>query len=127
MVIFITGNAKKFHGTLHHANSGIAIATHNAITQTTVVGTNAHGRAVLFTYAYQRRETFTDAFDFFRIFRVGVFDLFEFLFINVVAGVHAHFLYDPCSNLSRIGSEMNIRYDRHMAVTAASQFIFDNL
>src|SRR5215203_7219251 len=107
MIAFITGNAQKFNGTFYHANWRITITAHNAITQRTMVGTNAHGSSILFANFYQRSEAFTYAFNFLQVFSIAVFEQLKLFLINVIARVHPNFLYNPRCNFSRVGGKVN--------------------
>ena len=88
-----------------------------------MVGSDAHGGSVFFADPDQGRESFADTIDLFRVFGIGVFDLFKFLFVNIVARVHADFLNDTGCDLRRIGREMYIRNDGR-SITAFAEFVF---
>ena len=73
-----------------------------------MIGANAHGRSILFANFYQRSKAVADAFDFFCIFRIGIFNLFKLFLINIIAGVHSHFFHNAGGNFRSIWCKMNI-------------------
>src|SRR6185437_10230995 len=115
---------QKFHGAFDHTHRGIAITAHDPVAQRAMIGTDAHRGTVLFTDADQRREPLSDPVYLLVILRVGIFDVFEFLFVDIIAGVDAHFLHDARSDLRGVGREMNVRHQWRI-VPAAAKLVAD--
>ena len=80
----------------------------------------------MFANAYQRGKALSDAFYFFQVLGVGIFYLFKFFLVYIIAGVYTHFLYNAGGYFGSIGGEMDIGHQRH-AVATAVQFVFDGL
>ena len=65
---FVHTNAQELEGAFHHAQRRIAIATHDAVRQGTVVGANPHGPAKLLAFLdewgeFSRMRTSSSAYD----------------------------------------------------------------
>ena len=81
---------------------------------------------MLFADAHQRHKTFADALNFFRIFGIGIFQLFKFFLVYIVTRIDPYFFHDAGCNFCRIGGEVNIRHQRRM-ISLPAQSIPDGL
>src|SRR5690348_5068523 len=88
-----------------------------------MVSADAHGRAVLLADFQQRRKALPDAVNFFKVIGISIFNELKFLFIYIVARVHANFLYNPWCNFSGIGREVNV-WNKRRIITPAPKLIF---
>src|SRR5580765_1241207 len=60
VITFVPGYAQEFHSAFHHSHRRVAITTHDAITQRTMISADTHGGAILFADLYQWCEPIPD-------------------------------------------------------------------
>ena len=115
MVILLPREPGKLQRTFHHAERRIAVAVHDPVAQRTVIRADAHGDAARPAQFDQGRELFPDTPDLGRILLVAVFAHREFFRVGIVARVDPHLVH-PLGGLERrVGLEMNVGHQRHIA------------
>lgn len=115
VVVVIASDAGKLEGAFAHAEGGVAIAVHDAIRERAVVRTDAHGAAEILAECHQWNELVADFFQLGFVLVVGVFADFEFLLIDVVAGIDADF-FDPLGGFhGGIRFEMDVGNEGNVA------------
>ena len=88
-----------------------------------MIGANTHSSTIFFTNCYQGGKSLTDAFYFFKVFGVGVINLFKLFLVYIITRVHAHFFNNAGSNFRRVRGKMNISHQRS-GIAAFVKFIF---
>ena len=94
VIALCAGDAGELEGALDHAERRVAMAVHDAVAQGAVIGADAHGAAQADAVLHQRNELLLHVGHFSGVLIIGVFFDGEFLFVGIVAGVHADF-FDP--------------------------------
>src|ERR1700744_2369222 len=88
-----------------------------------MIGTDTHRRTIFLTDLHQRSETLANTVDLFDVFRIRIFYKLEFLFVDIVAGIYPHFLYDPGGNFRGIRRKVYVRYQRGL-ISPAMELVF---
>ena len=77
-----------------------------------MVRSYAHGSSVLFTNFNKRNKPIANTLQFCSVRFVGVYNLFELLFIGVITRIHANLLYNAGRYFRGIRSEVNVGHKR---------------
>lgn len=85
-----------------------------------MVGADPHGAAEIFAKMDKRHKLLADALELGLVLAVGIFADFEFLFIDVVAGIDTDFLHPFRRLHGCVRFEMDIGNERHMTARGAN-------
>ena len=108
---------EKFHHTLDHAGSSVAIAAHDAVAERAVVHTQPDGGVVLTANGDKGQQGLTDASQLGLILLIAVFQLLESARrVHKVSWVDAHALAHRCRRKGSLGIEVDIGNQRDVAV-----------
>ena len=111
-------NTQKLHTAFHYALRSVAITAHDAVGQTSVVHTNAHGCAVFATNLQKRNQTVLYFLQFCLIFLVCILQMFELTSsIHIISRIDTYFLAIACSHFSHFGVEMHISHQRYVTAS----------
>ena len=105
-------DAQKFQGRFHHAESRIAVAAHDPITQRPVVGAYTQCGSVFLADFQQWNEALTDAVQLFSIGGIVVIDHFKLFPVGKITRIDADLLHDPRCHFGGVGGEMDVRHQR---------------
>src|SRR5688572_27590143 len=88
-----------------------------------MVGSYAHGSAMLFAYSYQRHKLSANAVKLCLVGCFGIVDGFKTLLVSIVTRIYAHLFYNARCQLCCVWRKMYVCYERHR-IASLSKLLF---